>query len=106
MCVRDSADILESLVKKQMRLHIRRRPQRTLNNLAVQIDDDKILGLHGFVWNAARLDHDQTILPRYSAGIAERIKNEATPNQLEIGFQDFFAEFDQFHAAPLAAAAM
>ena len=92
MGVHDPANVLEPLVKKNMRGKIRGGPQISFHNFALQIRDYQMLGPHFFVCNSARLDDDQPFLAQNPAGIAKRVEHQTVPNQFEIGFQHFLTK--------------
>ena len=43
--VGDAADLLETAIQDEMRGRVARRPQIALDDVALQIDDDHVLGL-------------------------------------------------------------
>ena len=75
MRVRDSADVVKSLIQGEMSRKIRRRAQAALDNLALQIGNYQIGRGHRLIGHTARLDDHQGSAAIDPAGIPERIKN-------------------------------
>ncbi len=96
----------KSLVQNEVRRKIGGRTKGAFDNISLQIHDNHVFCLHRFISNAAWFDNYQPFVARNSAGVSEGVENQASPHQLEIRMQNFFAQRLKFHIAPRAAAAI
>jgi hypothetical protein len=97
--MRDATDFRELAVKNQMSGKIGGGAQRSFHDLSFRIGDDQMLGLHLFVRDAAGLDHYEVFVAGDTADIAEGVKNQTPPNELEVRFEHLFAEMGKKHGA-------
>jgi hypothetical protein len=58
----------------------------------VEIGDDHLLGANLVVVDAGGLDDDEALVAIDTGGIAKGLQDEASTNEFEVGFKDFFAQ--------------
>src|SRR5262249_49521498 len=87
MSVGYTADRRECTVERNMGREIGRRPEGPFHDTAVQGGHDHVGRRHALVGYAARLDYHQSVLPRYTTRVAERVDHQAAAHELEIGLQ-------------------
>ena len=101
VCMRDTADVWEVLVKFDVRWQVGGGTKFTFDDAPVQVRNDDILGSHGLIRHAAWFDSDQPISARYAARVAERVKYKPAAHQLQIGIENFFSQTLQQHDDPV-----
>jgi len=80
-------------------LEVRGGTQLAPDDLAVEIGDHEVVGLHALVGDAARLDDDEVVLAADAADIAEGVKHEPAAHHFQIGFQNLLAQLLQHRGA-------
>jgi hypothetical protein len=62
----------------------------------VEIGDDHVL--RAKLVDAGGLDDDEALRAVHAGGVAKGVENEASADELEVGFEDFFAQSPKQHA--------
>lgn len=95
--VDDGTDGWELAVQKGVGVEIGGGAEATLDDVAHEIGDDHVLGTEVVVVDTGGLDHDKSLLAIDSGGVAEGVEDEASLDELEIGFKDLFTELLEEH---------
>ena len=93
--VGDAADLGEGLVELDVRRRVRGRVEPALDDVALEVDEDDVVGLERVVGDAARLDGHDAPAPVDAADVAERQDDQPGLGQLEVGLEDGFLEFGE-----------
>jgi hypothetical protein len=101
--VDDGADGGEFAVEQGVGVEVGGGLEVAVDDLAVEIGDDHVLGTELVVVDAGGLDDDEALLAVYSAGVTEGVKDEAAADEFEVGFEDGSAEFFEEHSRSLFA---
>ena len=77
MRVGDATDRREGFVENEVSRKIGGGTETPFDGFTVEIDDNKVLGFHGFVADAAGLNDHEAVAASDAAGVAEGEKDEA-----------------------------
>ena len=97
----DAADYGVLAVEGEVGRRIGGRAQRTLDDLAVEIDHHHVRGLHGFVADAARFDDDDALLTVDAADVAPGKGHQTVLGQIQVGAKNFFLQLLKCHESNL-----
>ena len=95
--VDDGADGGELPVEEGVGVEVGGGLERAVDDVAVEIGDDHVVGAELVVVDAGGLDDDETLLAVDAAGVAEGVEDEAALDQFEIGVEDGGAELLEQH---------
>lgn len=96
----DGANSGELAIEEGVGIEVGGRLQGAVDDLAVEVGDDHVLGAEIVVVDAGGLDDDETLLAVDSASVAEGVEDEAAADEFEVGFEDGGAEFFEKHGIP------
>ncbi len=95
--VDDGADGREFAVEQGVGVEIGGGAEVAFDDPAVEVGDDHVLGAEVVVVDAGGLDDDEALFAIDAGGVAEGVEDEAALDELEVGFEDLFAEFGEEH---------
>jgi hypothetical protein len=95
--VNDGSDGGEPAVEEGMGVEVGRGFEFALDQSAIEIGDDHVLGVEVIIFNAGGFDDDEALVAVDAAGVAEGVENKATPDEFEIGFEHLGAQFFEEH---------
>ena len=103
VCVCDAADFGKFTVEDEVGLRVRRRPQRALYHLALQVENDNVGGLEFQVIDAAWFDGPEAGGAVNAAHIAPGQANEAAGFKGSVSCTHLFAEILEGHCGGMKA---
>ena len=95
--VDDGADGGELAVEQGVGVEVGGGFEGALDDGAIEVGDDHVLGAEVVVVDAGRLDDDEALFAIDAGGVAEGVEDEAALDQFEVGFEDLFAELLEEH---------
>ena len=105
--VHDAADVRVLLVQLQMCFRVAGGVQFALDDVAVQVKHDQLVGGQLVVLHARRLDDDQPLFAADAGHVAPCIRHQMTLGQLHVGFVNgFFERFQHRNSPPQSISAI
>ncbi len=95
--VDDGADGEELAVEEGVGVEVGGGLEGAVDDGAVKVGDDHVLGAEVVVVDAGGLDDDEALLAVDAGGVSEGVEDEAALDEFEVGFEDFGAEFFEEH---------
>ncbi len=102
MRVGDAADCRIRPVQDEMSRQIRRWLQFPFHYFAVEICNNHMFRFHFFVGDATRFNHNELILARDPADIAEGVEHQPMPHQFKVRLKHLFTQALQQYLRPAA----
>jgi hypothetical protein len=104
--VDDGADGEELAVEKGVGVEVGGGLEGAVDDFAVEVGDDHVLGAEVVVVDAGGLDDDEALLTVDAGGVAEGVEDEAAADEFEVGFEDLGAEIFEEHEFAFAVIAL
>jgi len=96
--VDDATDaVAPGTVQAGMRGGVGGRVERALDDLAIEVADDEVLGLEDVVVHAARLDDEESPLPVETRGVAPGEHHETVLGEVHVRLVDLVTQFLEHH---------